>query len=47
MKPPSQSLEGFAFQAGHASSILVTHSIAKRLVNATFAPAVTLRRLHT
>jgi hypothetical protein len=32
-KPPSQSLSGFAFQAGHASSILVTRSTAKGLVS--------------
>ena len=29
-KPPSQRLTGFVFQAGHASSILVTRSAAKR-----------------
>jgi hypothetical protein len=29
-KPPSRRLTGFVFQAGHASSILVTRSAAKR-----------------
>jgi hypothetical protein len=32
-KPPGQSLFGFAFQAGHASSILVTRSTSSLLVN--------------
>jgi hypothetical protein len=33
-KSPDQRLTGFAFQAGHASSILVTRSKASPLVNA-------------
>jgi hypothetical protein len=32
-RPPSQSLTGFVFQAGHASSILVTRSRSSLLVN--------------
>jgi hypothetical protein len=34
---PSQSFKGFVFQAGHASSILVTRSSASLLVNSPFA----------
>ena len=37
-KPPSQSLTGFVFQAGHASSILVTRSTAKALVRGHLLP---------
>ena len=37
-KPPGQSLFGFVFQAGHASSILVTRSTAKGLVNNLMIP---------
>jgi hypothetical protein len=36
-KPPSQRLFGFVFQAGHASSILVTRSVASLLVNSPSA----------
>jgi hypothetical protein len=36
-KPPGQSLFGFVFQAGHASSILVTRSKAMALVKDPFA----------
>jgi hypothetical protein len=35
-KSPSQSVSVFVFQAGHASSILVTRSIASPLVNSHF-----------
>jgi hypothetical protein len=35
-KPPSQSLTVLVFQAGHASSILVTRSTAKSLVMSIF-----------
>jgi hypothetical protein len=36
---PSQSFKGFVFQAGHASSILVTRSTSSRLVNSPFQRA--------
>jgi hypothetical protein len=39
-KAPSQSLSGFAFQAGHASSILVTRSAASSLVRRLIAAIV-------
>jgi hypothetical protein len=41
-KPPSHSLWHFAFQAGHASSILVTRSIGKALVKGPFCNAAIL-----
>jgi hypothetical protein len=36
-KLPSQSFKGLVFQAGHASSILVTRSSASLLVNSLFS----------